>query len=164
MGVNFNADEIFEMAEEIERNGAKFYRKAAEKASQPEIKQMLADMAIMEDGHLETFEEMRLGLSEAEKAQMTFDPENLAALYLQTMADAHGVEGKKSPTEELTGTESIHEILAIAINAEKESIVFYSGLKNFVSVKAGKNKIDAIILEEIGHLATLNQQLKALAE
>lgn len=30
MSFNFNADEIFEMAEEIERNGAKFYRKAAE--------------------------------------------------------------------------------------------------------------------------------------
>ena len=164
MAISFNADEIFEMAEEIERNGAKFYRKAAEKATQPEIKQMLLDMAVTEDGHLNEFQEMRLGLSEAEKAEMTFDPENEAALYLQTMADAHGVEGKKSPTEELTGTESISEILSIAVNAEKESIVFYNGLKNFVSATAGKNKIDAIILEEVGHVATLNQRLKALAE
>ena len=29
MGVTFNADEVFEMAEQIERNGAKFYRAAA---------------------------------------------------------------------------------------------------------------------------------------
>ena len=28
MGITFNADEIFAMAEEIERNGQKFYRKA----------------------------------------------------------------------------------------------------------------------------------------
>jgi len=146
------------MAEEIERNGARFYRKAAEKAANAEIKQMFLDMAITEDGHLETFEEMRLGISEAEKAEMTFDPENLAARYLQTMADAHGIEGKKSPTEQLTGTESISEILGIAVNAEKESIVFYSGLKNFVSAKAGKDKVDAIIIEEVGHVATLNQR------
>ena len=33
MGITFNANEVFEMAEEIERNGAKFYRQAAEKAS-----------------------------------------------------------------------------------------------------------------------------------
>ena len=29
MSVDFNADEIFEMAEQIERNGVKFYNKAA---------------------------------------------------------------------------------------------------------------------------------------
>ena len=31
MPITFNADEIFEMAEEMERNGAWFYRRAAEK-------------------------------------------------------------------------------------------------------------------------------------
>ncbi|GAH47433.1 unnamed protein product [marine sediment metagenome] len=56
MGITFNADEIFEMAEEIERNGAKYYREAAEKASDKKTKQMLLDMAAMEDEHLETFE------------------------------------------------------------------------------------------------------------
>ena len=30
MSYDFNADEIFEIAEQIERNGAKFYRNAAE--------------------------------------------------------------------------------------------------------------------------------------
>ena len=33
MPITFNANEIFEMAEEMERNGARFYRKAAENAS-----------------------------------------------------------------------------------------------------------------------------------
>jgi rubrerythrin len=56
MSITFNADEIFEMAEEIERNGAKYYREAAEKASEKETKQMLLDMATMEDGHLQTFQ------------------------------------------------------------------------------------------------------------
>jgi len=30
MPIPFNADEVFEMAEQIERNGARFYRAAAE--------------------------------------------------------------------------------------------------------------------------------------
>ena len=30
MSIVFNADEILEMAEQIERNGAKFYRRASE--------------------------------------------------------------------------------------------------------------------------------------
>ena len=41
MGISFNADEVFEMAEAMERNGAKFYRKAAENATDAEIKRLL---------------------------------------------------------------------------------------------------------------------------
>ncbi|MBN1456465.1 MAG: hypothetical protein JW912_01280, partial [Sedimentisphaerales bacterium] len=65
MGITFSADEIFEMAEEIERNGAKFYRKAAKNAATKDIKDMLVNMAVMEDGHEKTFAEMRKELSEA---------------------------------------------------------------------------------------------------
>ena len=33
MSYEFNADEVFEIAEQIERNGAKFYRTAAKNVS-----------------------------------------------------------------------------------------------------------------------------------
>lgn len=33
INIDFNADEVFKIAEQIERNGAKFYRSAAEKDS-----------------------------------------------------------------------------------------------------------------------------------
>ena len=59
MGISFSADEIFEMAEEIERNGAGFYREAAKNTSDKEIKQMLLELADMEDEHLTTFQQMR---------------------------------------------------------------------------------------------------------
>ena len=99
MSIRFSADEIFEMAEEIERNGGKFYRKAAEGAADNDIRRYLLDMAAMEDGHLHTFAEMREHLSDAEREVVTFDPENEAALYLDAMADSHGTEGKKSVTK-----------------------------------------------------------------
>ncbi|MHC4076398.1 MAG: ferritin family protein [Planctomycetota bacterium] len=159
MAITFNADEIFEMAEEIERNGAKFYRRAAEKTSDKETRSLLGNLAEMEDGHLRVFEEMRKELSGREKEQDIFDPDNEAALYLQVMADTHGSEGKKSPAEELTGTESIEDLLRIAINAEKDSVVFYTGLKGYVSAKAGKDKVEAIITEEISHITSLRQRL-----
>ncbi|MHC4756037.1 MAG: ferritin family protein, partial [Planctomycetota bacterium] len=101
MGITFNADEIFEMAEEIERNGAKFYREAAGNSSSEETKKLFLDMAVMEDGHLKTFQLMRKQLTEAEKQATTFDPDNQAALYLQAMADSRGTEGKKSLTQKL---------------------------------------------------------------
>ena len=162
MGITFNANEIFEMAEEMERNGAKFYRKAAENASDEKTKQMLLDMANMEDGHLKTFKEMKEQLSGQEKDWTVFDPDNQSVLYLQSMADARSYEGKITPTKELTGGETPKEILEIALNSEKESVVFYFGLKGLVPVRAGRDKVEAIIIEELSHITTLLNKLKSL--
>ena len=162
MPITFNANEIFEMAEEIERNGAKFYRQAAQNTSDNQTKQMLLDMADMEDGHLKTFEKMREQLSGQEKGWTVFDPDNQSALYLQAMADARGYEGKITPGKELTGSETPKEILETALNSEKESIVFYFGLKGIVPVKAGRDKVETIIIEELSHITTLLNKLKSL--
>ncbi|MHC4843782.1 MAG: ferritin-like domain-containing protein, partial [Planctomycetota bacterium] len=132
MPITFNANEIFEMAIEIEQNGAKFYREAAQNAAEEDTKKMLLDMAAMEDGHIKTFEAMRKELTEKEKADTVFDQYNEGALYLQAMADSHGTEGKVSPTQKLTGQETTKEIYEIALNAEKDSVVFYYGLKGYV--------------------------------
>ena len=164
MPTTFNADEVFEIAEQIERNGAKFYRQAAENTADEDAGRMLLDLAVMEDGHLKTFQQIRQQLSDREKEQTVFDPDNQAALYLQAIADAHGWEGRISPMQELTGSESIGRILEIALNAEKESVVYYSGLRNSVSEKAGRDKVDAIINEELGHIKTLLDRLKKVRE
>jgi rubrerythrin len=162
MGVNFNANEVFEMAEQIERNGAKFYREAAGNAAGQEMKDLFLNMAAMEDGHLETFRAMRKELAAQEKAETAFDPYNEATLYLQTMADGKGSEGMKSPAEKLTGNESSQELLEIAIAAEKNSVLFYVGLKDLVAAKAGRDKVETIIREEVKHVADLRRQLTSL--
>jgi len=161
MSITFNAFEIFEMAEQIERNGVKFYRKAAEGISDRDVRQMLLDLADMEAEHEETFAGMRKQLSDRERELRVFDPENEAALYLQAMANGHVFDLKKDPSEQLTGTETVEDILKLAIDAEKDSIVFYLGLKDFVPAKAGKDKVEAIIKEEMGHIAVLNRRLPA---
>ena len=154
----FNADEIFEMAEQIERNGAKFYRKAAESIADDD-RDLLLRLAAMEDEHERTFAAMRSELSEDEKTPLTFDPDNEAALYLQAMAD--GKVFKSDPSESLSGNESIQDILKTAIGLEKDSIVFYTSMKDVVPKSAGKEKVDAIIKEEIGHIVDLTKQLTA---
>jgi rubrerythrin len=158
MAISFNLDEIFEMAEEIERNGASFYREAAKKVSDKKTQSMFVALAGMEDGHLKIFQEMRKQLDESDKEPTNFDPDNESAFYLQAMADSHGVEGKKDRTTKFTGQETIKEVFETAVNAEKSSIVFYAGLKDFVPVSA-KEQIDAIISEEFNHLSILFMQL-----
>ena len=56
----------------------------------------------------------------------------------------------------------MEEILKEAILAEKDSIVFYLGMKELVPENFGKTKIDAIIKEEMAHINLLSSKLVAL--
>ena len=162
MSITFNVDEIFEMAEEIERNGAKFYREAADKAPDSNSKKMLMDLGAMEEGHEKIFAQMRKELTAADKEPTTYDPDNQVAQYLRTMADFHGTEGKAGPNEKLTGKENMDEVLKIALQAEKNSIAFYVGIKDLVASASAKSKVNSIIMEEMMHVSTLGGMLQAL--
>ena len=162
MGISFNADEIFEMAEQIERNGARFYRSAAEKFSDLAASNKLFKLAAMEERHEKTFAAIRAELTGGVRIESTFDPENQAALYLQAIADGKVFDIKKDPSDILSEGKTLADILQIAIGLEKDSIVFYTGIKDMVTEKQGKEKIDVIIKEEMGHIIDLNNQLNLL--
>ncbi len=51
------------------------------------------------------------------------------------------------------------EILKAAIEAEKESIVFYLGMREAVPGTLGKSRLDDIIKEEMGHIRLLSREL-----
>jgi len=162
MSIHFNADEIFEMAEQIERNGAKFYRKVAEGTEDEGTKQFLLELAAMEDDHERTFAAMRAELSAEERTSTVFDPEGEAGMYLQAMADGYVFDVRADPAELLTGEETIAEVLGTAIGLEKDSIVFYLGIKEMVPEKLGKDRMNAIIKEEMSHITTLSNKLATL--
>ena len=157
--IDFNADEIFEMAEQIEVNGGRFYRAAA-KSADADAQKFLTDLAVMEDEHVKTFAAMRAELNAADKTSFTFDPEDEAAQYLQAM-----VEGKifgGDPVDLLAGGKTPAEILAIAVSHEKDSIIFYQCMKPFVPVEMGQDRLQDIISQEIGHILMLTKKLGEL--
>lgn len=160
MVMPFNADEIFEMAEQIERNGGKFYRAAAEKF--PAVNDILLSLAAMEDEHLKTFADMRTELSGTELEEPVFDPDGQAQMYLRVMADGNVFDVKVDPVEQLATKNTPEDVLKMAIGVERDSIAFYVGLKEAVSRRAGKDKVDDIIKEEMGHIVTLNEKLQDL--
>jgi rubrerythrin len=160
MAYDFNLDEVFEMAIQIEANGSTFYRKAADMQQDPENKAFLEKLAHMEDKHKATFEGMRKEISDGGKQQTVFDPANELSMYLKAMADSHGGEGDPDIAASFTGEEPIEEIITTAIGLEKESILFYLGLKDLVPPKYGHDKLDEIIREEKLHIAQLNGFLK----
>jgi rubrerythrin len=153
MANEFNANDIFEIAIKIEQNGATFYRNAAEKIVQAENKNFLLELADMEDAHEATFKSMKNELKNTEVFSTTFDPEDENSLYLKALADARVFAKKEEPANDF------NKILLSAIQAEKDAIAFYLGMKLMVPEKYGQSKIDYIIKEEMSHITLLTKKL-----
>lgn len=162
MSIKFNADEVFEMAEQLERNGEKYYRRAAQGVKDKKSQKFLLQLADMESQHLKTFSAMRAEVSAAAKEQTVWDPENEAVAYLRAMADSHVFNLSEDPAEALTGKESLNDIFSKAVQMERDSIVFYLGLRDLVPPKLGADKVDAIIEQEKGHIVALTRMLNSL--
>ncbi|GAG88253.1 unnamed protein product [marine sediment metagenome] len=153
MSYDFNADEVFEIAEQIERNGANFYRTVSRNVTDINHKNLLMKLAGMEDEHERTFKTMRSKLSGDEKMITTFDPEGESEKYLRALANTRVFYEKE------INTNSIEEIFKTAITAEKDSIVFYLGMKDVVPPHLGREKLDNIIKEEMSHIKLLSNEL-----
>jgi rubrerythrin len=156
MSFDFNADDILQMAEQIEKNGARFYRESAEKVTDASAKELLLNLASMEDNHEKTFSNMRSALCAREKEVTVFDPQDEAASYLKALADTRVFFEKQIDSN------TMEDILKEAITAEKDSIVFYLGMKELVPESLGKGRIDAVIKEEMSHIKTLSKELMAI--
>ncbi len=150
---DFNANDVFEMAIKIEQNGAIFYRNAAQTVDAAKHKDFLLELADMEDAHEKTFASMLSDLSTSESFSNTFDPEDENLLYIKALADTRVFFEKDKPDNSLKG------ILSSAIQAEKDSITFYLGMKEMISEKQGQTKIDYIIKEEMKHIRLLAGKL-----
>jgi rubrerythrin len=163
---NLNADMVLEMAEEIERNGVKFYRSAARRLTTVSVKQTLLDLAAMEEEHQSIFIRMRKELGEGEKQTgvSRLDPD--IQRYLKALAASRVFFKKEKPavkvTEKHSEADIIKDIYRSAIRAEKDSIVFYVGLRELVPASFGKSWIDEIIQEEMRHITTLSVELAEL--
>jgi rubrerythrin len=161
MNVTFNAFEIFEIAEKIERNGVKFYRKAAELFDDARARKMFLRLADWEAEHEQVFADMRNELSAQGPEFRTFEVENDVVFDAQSMAGLAVFGNSMDPAMELTGKESIVDILNGAIEKEKDSIIFYTGMRAFIPAEAGQDKIADIIKEEMHHVRILKQSLQS---
>jgi rubrerythrin len=162
MSSAFTADEVFQMAERIEINGAEFYTKAADLHSKTADVAFLRGLAKMEYQHRDTFAAMRKALPKAATELPAEYPFLKATFYLNMLADAHGGEGALSSVDPLTATDTLGDLLRKAIRLEEQAIVFYLGIREMVPANRGREKIDEIIAEEKSHVVILADYLRGL--
>ncbi len=164
MAIRFSADEILAIAQGIETNGARFYQVAAGRIAHGKSQEVLLDLARWEQVHERIFAEMRQTLAKEQKDADIFDPSGEAALYLQSLADAQVFGPPQDPVERIGPNPTYRGILQTAIALEKESIVFYVGMRDFVSQASGRERVDAILREEMNHVTILNRELREAKE
>jgi len=124
----------------------------------------MLDLAAMEDEHEKVFAGMRAELLQQEREPRVPDPYGEAILYVRGMADGVVFDVRTDPSERLTGKETMEDILRTAIELEKDSIVFYLGVKEVVPERLSKQRIDDIVKEEMGHIAVLSKEMASLGQ
>ena len=159
MKLYFNADEIFEMAEEIERQGARFYEKAATLFKETGIKEMLTGLSKMEVGHEKLFASMRSKILSND--YQGYDQDEMAVAYIKSFTEGKVFDVKKDLCSTLTPSTTLKDVLTLAIEAEKNSIAFYTGIKRLVPEALGQATVEQIISEEMKHLVSLSEKLAA---
>lgn len=156
--MKFNIDEIFQLAEQIERNGAKFYTQAANYATNPQIKSLLEELAAFELQHEQVFKKLHTEIK-FHQASAILDFDESAEAYLKALASDYIFPADLDPKTILKPDTSIRELIDFAIRLEKDSIVFYYGLKNLLVNPSDIHQVESIIKQEFGHINQLNQMI-----
>jgi rubrerythrin len=160
----FNADEVFQIAIDIEENGKRFYEKAMDIVDNPDVKAVLGSLAKEEAEHLKRFTELKAQLPKTATEDTVWDPEHEMNQYLQMMADIHVFRSDLDVEKKLSQAKNPEDILKLGIQFEKDSIVFFVTMQDATEEKKGREIIGHLINEEKEHLRKLSLELERLKD
>lgn len=152
----FSVDEVFEMAQALERAGEDFYRRAASVATEAPVRCALLQLAEMEHTHLQTFARLRERLPEELRTRPPRTPGEADehARYVRALVRTHAF-GPEAGTR----LASPLDVLQRAVELEKDAIVFLLDLQELVPLQQGREEVERILDEERQHVRTLNAHI-----
>ncbi|MGA2938649.1 MAG: ferritin family protein [Syntrophobacteraceae bacterium] len=164
MGYGFNAGEVFKVAIQIEENGRKFYEESQKNIESAEIRALFADLALQEIGHKRKFETLQAQLPPESTAPTVWDPENEIDQYVKMMADNHVFVSSASVKDQVARIRDAADALKLAIEFEKDSVLFFLGIEEAMSAKKDQELIKSLVKEEQEHLRRLTLELRKLSK
>jgi rubrerythrin len=164
MGISFNADEVFEMGMDIEKNGEAYYRKAAELTEDPEVKKIFEELMAAEQQHYETFKRLRENLPAGDTTPLGSDPEDQEYLYLDALVKSRLFNSVREAEDVVAKTSGPVEALQGALTFEKDTILFFTEMKGRTREDLGQKEIDRLIDEEREHIIWISGLIKKLRE
>ena len=160
MSFYLNADQAFAVGLEIEQNGQRFYELAAARTQVAAVKELCQELAAWEHGHVKLFEALRTKLPPGAREGAAFDPDSEEAAYVKAMADNHVFLQDHSVDDLVAECHTSQDLLDLAISFEKDSVLFYTALKPMVAPEHGRDRVEALVREEMGHIAMLTARKK----
>ena len=143
--------ELLNVALKIESDGYEMYSNLAQE-NEGELQRLFKDLAAQEREHQQRFKKIFDKCMEDQEQHADWtDDEN--AGYLMSFAELSifpKLSGNQKP-------ENVNDAIDMAIEVEKDSIIFYSDLKSYFK---DKDTIDQIIAEEKQHLMDLLKSRK----
>ncbi len=157
----FSGSELVNIALGIERNGVAYYSALAETATDASLKGTYNYLANMERNHIEIFQKM---LDSAGKYLLTYagEDEEEYELYLKALVDSSVFTSDRVARQMAQKASNAAEVMQIALGAEKDSILFYSEMRELVS-EQDRPVVDKIINEERSHVRLLSDMKKKFA-
>ena len=157
MSVIFSGSELLQAAVGIERNGAAFYQALADRDNS--VRAIYEHLAVKEMKHQKTFQAM------LDKVGGYQPPEDYAEdyqLYMKSLVDSAVFTDVAQARQRAAEAASDSQALDIGIQAEKDSILFYTEMQNLVK-PADRQIMTNIIAQEREHLNQLTQLKKKMS-
>jgi rubrerythrin len=155
----FNAAEVFDIAINIEENGKTFYTKASQMVDNEDVKALFQQLAKEEDTHKARFTELKKLLPPQAQQPTVPDVSGDLDAYLKMMAREHIFNDASGVEQELKKISSVQDALKLAIQFEKDSVLFFVSMKEATDDTKGREMIDWLIKEEQEHVKRLSLAL-----
>jgi rubrerythrin len=151
----FTTGELLDIAVGIERNGVAYYESLAHFTPVAELKAVYSGLASMERHHIDVFQNLRAGISGG-GAIVPPESEEEYATYLQALVDSSVFTSDQVAREMAQKASGPAEALQLALGAEKDSILFYTEMRDLVPQR-DRGAVDKIVREERKHVRELSQ-------
>jgi rubrerythrin len=145
----FEINEILDLAIRLEKNGEATYRRAIPRCSDEGLKTALGWMAQEEAGHALWFSELRDSLDRGGKNPF------LEEMNRELFDDLVGSQSFSLKEVDFAAVESLDELVAIFIEFEKDTVLFYEMIAPFIGDSATRTQLQTIIAEENRHIDRL---------
>jgi rubrerythrin len=155
MGTVFRIGELLDFAMEKEDQSYALYKELSEKIEKQELKELFTQLMNDERRHKDTYSAM-LSSAEGERTPGVREEDDYG-MYLKTLIDEQRSLSASPPVR----VENMAAVLDYAINREKDSVLFYVGLKEYLPRK-DRETVEKIIKEEGRHVVKVSQLKKEL--
>jgi len=154
----FSGSEIVELGVHIEENGRDFYNALVKKSKHGKAKEIFRFLALEEEKHIAVFRKILDSVGSYEPPE-AYPGEYFA--YMNALASDYVFTKKKTGEAAATKIASDVEAVDAGIGFEKDSILFYEGMKKVVP-PYDQGVVDELISQEQGHLRKLSDLKAAL--